>query len=109
MKNLFRHEYLTADNQVSRHIRQTHRDRADRPQIFCDILPYPAISPCCPTDKETIFIFQRDRKSIHLRLHYIMGIRDHPSDPDVKSLQFFKIKDILERLQGCLLYTSRCV
>ena len=103
VEDLFRHVYLSADDEPGRSVGDFQRNGPDRAQIFGDILPHLAVSPSGSPNKNSVFIFQGNRQSIHLGLYHIFRLGNHPLDPLVEGLQLLKVEHILERFQRHLM------
>ena len=99
-KAFLRHEYLAPDDQSGRRILNGHGNGADGLQIFRHILSHISVSPGCSPDENAVYILQRYRKTVDLRLHREIGMPSRSLDLLEKFVQFLHAEHILQAHQG---------
>ena len=78
---------------------QRHGDGADSLEVFRHVLAHKAISARCTADELSVHVFQRNGKSVDLRLDGILGIRLLLTQVRIKFAQLIIGKDVLQALQ----------
>ena len=58
VEHILGHEHLTPHDQPGQFLWQDHRDGLDRAEVFCHILPHPAITPGRTPDELAIPVLQ---------------------------------------------------
>ena len=91
-----RHINLPAHLDQRQRLRQRHRDRTHRFQIFRHVLACNTVAARGAAEKYAVLIFKRDRKSVYLRFNDINRTLDLFAHARVERLQFGRIKHILK-------------
>ena len=99
LKAALRHEHFTPDDEPCRGTLQRHGDGRNGLEVLRYILTDHAVTTGRATDKNTVFVLQRHRQTVDLRLHGKCGIGVDLKGFHEKFPQFFGRKYILQAHQ----------